>query len=201
MAQYQYLLLRHVFIHETILSMALRDDLQKRIDKKRAEIEALRSQIRDATVYVQALEDTLKILPREVVADSNGGTGSIAGSVVLRTGSKVYKVRQAISAAGRPMHLTELVAALRLPNKQKERAALAGSLSSYARKEEIFTRPAPNTFGLIEQKGKPAVAQNGPPPNFGVDEPVNVDEDLGDYGADEEEEDGIGPPQLATKTA
>jgi hypothetical protein len=176
--------LRHVFIHATILGMALRDDIQKRIDKKRVEIEALRSQIRDATVYVQALEDTLKILPRDAASEAAGVTTGL----VLRTGSKVYRARQAIHAAGRPLHLVDLMAALRLPNKPKEKAALAGSLSSYARKGEIFTRPAPNTFGLIEQKGKSAPAPNGPPPNFGVDESVNVEDDLGDYGIDESQE-------------
>ena len=173
--------------------MALRDDIQKRIDKKREEIEALKSQIRDANVYVQALEDTLKILPRELAVDNEGVQGVMARGIVLRTGSKVYRVRQAIHSAGRPLHLTELISALRLPNKPKERAALAGSLSSYARKGEIFTRPAPNTFGLIEQKGKPVVAQNGPPPNFGVDETVNVDDDLGDCGIEESEEEKLLP--------
>lgn len=160
--------------------MALRDDIQKRIDKKRTEIEALRSQIRDATVYVQALEDTLKILPRDAVDEAAGGSTGL----VLRMGSKVYKARQAIYSAGKPLHLVELMAALRLPNTPKEKAALAGSLSSYARKSEIFTRPAPNTFGLISmQNGRPiATAPNGPPPNFGVDQPTHivVEDDLGE---------------------
>jgi hypothetical protein len=30
------------------------------------------------------------------------------------------------------------------------RSALSGSIAAYVRKGEIFTRPAPNTFGLLE---------------------------------------------------
>ena len=30
------------------------------------------------------------------------------------------------------------------------KASLAGSLAAYVRKGEIFTRPAPNTYGLVE---------------------------------------------------
>jgi hypothetical protein len=49
------------------------------------------------------------------------------------------------------------------------RAAVAGSLSAYVRNGEIFTRPAPNTFGLIEFGGKVETSLNGPPRGFGFD--------------------------------
>jgi hypothetical protein len=149
--------------------MALRDDIQKRIDKKRSEIAALEAQMRNATVYIQALEDTLRMLPREA---SDAAVSSPSGQG-MRAGSKVDKAREAIRKAGKPMHITELVPAIGRPNNAKNRAALAGSLSAYARRGETFTRPAPNTFGLLESLAK--VTQNGhapdtgPPPNFGID--------------------------------
>jgi hypothetical protein len=48
------------------------------------------------------------------------------------------------------MHITEILKALNEPVDKKHRLSLSGSLSSYVRNSQIFTRPAPNTFGLIE---------------------------------------------------
>ena len=51
------------------------------------------------------------------------------------------------------------------------RATLSGSLSAYVRKGEVFTRPAPNVFGLVEFATKKTNGTPGPPPNFGTDDP------------------------------
>ncbi len=162
-----------------VTSMALREDIQKRIDKKRAEIVTLEGQIKNATIYIQALEDTLKMLPRETAEPSAlaGSNGS------LRAGSKVDKAREAIQRAGKPLHVTELLPSIGRPNNASNRAALSGSLSAYARKHEIFTRPAPNTFGLIELQEKhsrSAAPSSGPPPHFGKDDlSQQIDEEIG----------------------
>ena len=153
-------------------NMALRDDIQKRIDRKRAEMAELEAEIRDAKIYVQALEDTLKMLPRE----ERGEGVERSPAPNIRTGSKVDKARQAILKAGQPLHVSQLLSAIGRPNNTGNRAALAGSLSAYARREEIFTRPAPNTFGLLELAE--SVSKNiAPPPNFGIDEKNNDLED------------------------
>jgi hypothetical protein len=149
--------------------MALRDDIQKRIEKKRAEIAALEEQIGNATVYIQALEDTLKLLPREI----NDEHFAPSSTSIIRRGSKMDKAREAIRNAGRPLHITDLVAAIGRPNNTANRAALAGSLGAYSRRGEIFTRTAPNTFGILEfPKPKQNGVQTGPPPNFGLDQKV-----------------------------
>jgi len=162
--------------------MALRDDIHKRIEKKRAEITALESQIRSATVYIQALEDTLKMLPREA---SDAAISSPSGQPGMRTGSKVDKAREAIRKAGKSLYITELVTAIGRPNNAKNRAALAGSLSAYARRGDTFTRPAPNTFGLLESPTKATqnghAPDGGPPPNFGKD----IHEEVVDFDLDE----------------
>lgn len=131
------------------------------MDKKRAEIATLEGQIRDATVYLQALEDTLKMLPREA------GDSSDIASKILRAGSKMDRARDAIRTAGRALHVVDLLKAIGEDNTANNRAALSGSLSSYARKGEIFSRTAPNTFGLLELQVRPS-AQAGPPPGFGA---------------------------------
>jgi len=136
--------------------MGLREDLNKKIERKRAEIAELQTQIRLAEEYLQALEDTLKMLPRE----------GVAAPQTLRHGSALAKARDIIEQAGRPVHITELLQSLGKPLTRIERSGLSGSLAAYVRRGEIFTRPAPNTFGLIGMKTDEA-APPSPPPGFG----------------------------------
>ena len=152
--------------------MAVRDEVQRRIDKKRSEIMILEAQLRDAKVYIQALEDTLKILPHDPGEDSGPMT-----SGHLRPGSKVDRAREAIRSVGRSLHISDLMNSLGIDNTPANRAALSGSLSAYARRGEVFTRPAPNTFGLLEFAVKPKTngQVNAPPANFGIDVPQDPD--------------------------
>jgi hypothetical protein len=62
----------------------------------------------------------------------------------------VAKARDAILKAGRPLHVSEILTVIGKPDEKEGRISLGGSLSSYVRKGEVFTRPDPNTFGLVE---------------------------------------------------
>ena len=126
--------------------MTARAELEKRIEKRREEIAALHTKIRESQVYIAALEEALRVLSREGVNDGNAGN-------VLRQGSNTALARQAILSVGRPMHLEELLKALKKESTRPNRTGLSGALAAYVRKGEIFTRPAPNTFGLIELTG------------------------------------------------
>ena len=126
--------------------MTARAELEKRIEKRREEIAALHTKIRESQVYIAALEEALRVLSRDGVNDGNAGN-------VLRQGSNTALARQAILSAGRPMHLEELLKALKKESTRPNRTGLSGALAAYVRKGEIFTRPAPNTFGLIELTG------------------------------------------------
>ena len=141
--------------------MGLREDLLRRIERKRAEIAELESQARLAREYLQALEDTFKLVPKE----ARNGADAIP---TLRPGTNLSKARDAIRKAGRPLHLTELLAALGKGTSRNERAGLSGTLAAYVRRGEIFTRPAPNTFGLVELEstGNDS-AKPVPPAGFG----------------------------------
>lgn len=124
--------------------MGIRQDFERRITKKQQEIADLELQLRDAKSYLQALQDSLKIIPRD--ATSNGtslGTN-------LRPGTALSKARDAIKKSGKPIHINDLLTAIGKPLDKKSKVSLAGSLSNYARKQEIFTKTAPNTFGLRE---------------------------------------------------
>lgn len=121
--------------------MGLRDNFQKMIDKKQQEIRALELQLKEASAYVQALQDSMKLLPRD---------GSDTTQHTLRPGSTLAKTRDILKAARTPMPIGEILKALGKPQDKKHRVSLAGTLSGYARKGRVFVKTAPNTFGLLE---------------------------------------------------
>jgi hypothetical protein len=148
--------------------MTSRRRVEERILKKEQEIQELEMQVREARAYIQALQDVAKFLPRD------GETGNFPpdSEVSLREGSLVDKARKAIIAAGRPLHVAELLRACGRENNRKNRIGMSGSLAAYVRKNEIFTRPRPGTYGLIAM-GEPVVtpqhpAHSGPPTSRSV---------------------------------
>ena len=141
--------------------MSVRTEIEKRIERKRRELVDLEQSMREARVYIQALEDTLKILPREGVNDGSADS-------VLRPNSNVARARDAILRAGSPLHVSAILETLQKPPTKSARAAISGALGAYVRRGEIFTRPAPNTFGLVEL-GTHAPDEE-PPGDFGLDD-------------------------------
>lgn len=122
----------------------------RRISRKQAEIVTIEQQIaaftqqRDiAKAYLQAMEDTLRMIDREAVAPETGGRA-------LRKGGAPAKAEKALQGVGRQLHITKLLPAMGLAVNRKTRSAVSSALSAYARRRDVFTRPAPNTFGLIE---------------------------------------------------
>jgi hypothetical protein len=120
--------------------MGLREELQKRIAKKEAEIREYQDKIREAGFFVQGLQDAMKLVPK--------GPEDAAQEAALRSSGSAAKARDALRAAGRPLHINELLKAMGQPTDKKHRLTLASSLAAYVRKAQIFTRPEPNTFGL-----------------------------------------------------
>jgi hypothetical protein len=138
--------------------MGLREKFQKRIDEKLQEIASLHDRIRDLEVYVRAVEDTMRLLPRENQENRSGD---------LRSGTNIHKAYEALRERGVPMHISDIVKAIGKPDEHDNRVALGGSISAYVRKGQLFTRPAPNTFGLLDFPQKPAAGM--PPPDFGIE--------------------------------
>jgi hypothetical protein len=120
--------------------MQAREQLQKLLDRKQQEIRDLELQLEKAKAYVQALQDSMRFLPKE-----NGQS-----DVILRPGTALAKTRDLLRIAGRPLHITEILKGLNQTVDKNHKLSLSGSLSSYVRNSQIFTRPAPNTFGLLE---------------------------------------------------
>lgn len=138
-----------------------RKKIEDRIRKKEEEIQSLDAQARDARVYVKALQDVLKILPREAESQSES-------AAILRAGSAVAVAREIILKKNKPVHITELLREMGKDLTRESRASLASSLAAYVRKGEIFTRPAPNRFGLVELGHiEKEEGDNEPPDDFG----------------------------------
>ena len=72
------------------------------------------------------------------------------GGPTLRPGSDLEKARNAILEAGKPLHIKDLVVAIGKEQTKENRTSLSGSIGAYVRREIIFTRPKPNTFGVTE---------------------------------------------------
>lgn len=124
--------------------MGARESLQRLADRKSQEIADLERQIDMARAYLQAIQDSMKALPRETSIQPNGDD-----SADLRPGTLLARARDAIQKNGSPMHINALLSAIGIENTKKARVSLVGSLGAYVRKGSVFTRPGPNTFGLV----------------------------------------------------
>ncbi|NQT91548.1 MAG: hypothetical protein HQ559_02220 [Lentisphaerae bacterium] len=133
------------------------------MEDKRAEVLDLERKLGEARAYLEALTESLKLISRHAGGESGGGGGDD-----LRAGSGVFMAREALRKAGKPLHVTDLLAAIGKQVTKKNKISLGGSLSNYVRSGTIFTRPAPNTFGLTELVDQ-CVESDGPPEGFGED--------------------------------
>ena len=162
--------------------MGLREDLIRRIDRKSQEITELESQIREARSYMQGLQDVLKLIPRD-------NSDEKKTEHVLRPNSDMAKARDYLKKTGKAVYVGDILDGIGKGDTKPNRLSLSGSLGDYVRRGEIFTRPAPNTFGLAEfENEKAAEAMSEPPENFGVSvahSPVDVDSDDPDPFSDQ----------------
>ena len=114
-------------------------ELLKEIKKTIEEISNLKSQLVQKEGYLSGLEKASKIQGRSESKSSES----------LRPGTMLYDTMMLIKNNSTPMHITDILKGLGRENTQSNRVSLVGSLGAYYRKKQIFTRPKPNTFGLI----------------------------------------------------
>ncbi len=140
--------------------MSLRGKFEEKIKKKEQEIVEYEAKIREAKAYIQALQDSLKMVPRDDMR------GALAEST-LRPGSSIAKTHDFLKEIGKPMHITEILSGIGKGTSKKERTSLSGALGWYVRRKEIFTRPGPNVFGLLSMETQEENSE--PPESFGLD--------------------------------
>lgn len=141
--------------------MSERSIIESKIKRKGAEIQLLEKKIETAKVYLQALNDILRAISKDEEIDDGAPS-------VLRRGSAVARAHDTIMQAGQPVHIDDILTRMGKQVTRDSKSSLTSSLAAYVRREEIFTRPAPNTFGLIELGHFPEEdGDNGPPEGFG----------------------------------
>jgi len=137
--------------------MSERRKIEEKLRRKEQEVVTLEEKLKSAKVYIQALRDILKMLGTDGHEESDPES-------VLRAGSAVDQARSVIIKKGSPVHIDDILAALGKDVTREAKASLTSSLAAYVRRGEIFTRPAPNTFGLVELGHEPAEIIGGEPP-------------------------------------
>jgi hypothetical protein len=157
--------------------MSERKKIEERLRKKEQEIVSMEEKIKASKIYVQALRDILKIF-----SVNPSGPLDAESETTLRAGSAVDQARRIVLEKGIPVHINEILLALGMEVTRQAKASLTSSLAAYVRREDIFTRPAPNTFGLIEL-GHTAIDENTysePPVGFGqqLSRPRNFDDEI-----------------------
>lgn len=123
--------------------MSERSIIESKIKRKESEIQTLEKKLKAAKIYLQALRDIQRAIAKEGESDGSDGT-------LLRKGSAVAQAREVILMLGVPIHIDDLVKSIGKEVTRESKASLTGSLAAYVRRDEIFTRPAPNTYGLKE---------------------------------------------------
>ena len=156
--------------------MSERNVIESRIKRKESEIQTLERKLNAARIYLQALKDIQGAIEKDVAKDDSSRTP-------LRKGSAVAQAREVIQMLGVPVHIDNLVKYLGKEVTRETKASLTGSLAAYVRRDEIFTRPAPNTYGLRELNHFEAdQTPDEPPRSFGStshlpDSPPSFDEE------------------------
>jgi hypothetical protein len=122
--------------------MYLRKKLEDKIRKEGVAGEQFAAELTDAEAKLSAFEETVKLLEKEEEESS--------GSTELRPNSDVYRIRETLRNAGKPLNLSEICSLLDKQDTAENKNSIRGSLGRYAREGRIFVQTAPNTFGLVE---------------------------------------------------
>src|SRR5271154_5847246 len=112
--------------------MGARESLQKLADKKENEIGELKLQLAQAEAYLQAIQDSLRVLPKE---PTDGGS-----EPELRSGTLLFQAKEVLRTAGKPMHINEILKKMNKPVDKNNRISLSGSMAAYVRKGVIFKK-------------------------------------------------------------
>ena len=112
-------------------------EIQRLVDQKKE----LDSDIRDTETFIKGLQEALKHLPSEK-KDTDTYT--------VRPGSDVYKALMILQNYGKPLRIEDILKNMGKEVNKHNRVNVASQLSHNYREGRIFTRPAPNTFGLLK---------------------------------------------------
>ncbi|MEO8380652.1 MAG: hypothetical protein ABI779_13385 [Acidobacteriota bacterium] len=110
------------------------------IAEKEAEIARLGAELSAARAYVRLLRNRLKAAEKRLEGSPE------------ETDDPIVTVRRAILEAGQPVFVDDLLAVLGQPLTRDSREQLRRLLLPWVRRGEVFTRPRPSMFGLVEKE-------------------------------------------------
>lgn len=122
---------------------SIKSQLEQKIDQKTQQINELRIEIAAAEEYIKATREALRLMAKDMGKIGNPGKS-------LRNGSMMDRTYKLLKKHGKQMHIKEVMDGIGEDNSAAARGRHAGAISQYVRRGEIFTRPLPNTFGLVE---------------------------------------------------
>jgi hypothetical protein len=139
------------------MSGVLRRKYLARIKRKEQEVIELTNALKDLHLQVAEIEASIaeaRILVsawEEIVSDlPSGSQARSEASRKIRPNSNVDLTLKILRQEMKPMHINEIMERLGIVPNKRNRSSLSGTLGPYVREEKVFTRPAPNTFGLKE---------------------------------------------------
>lgn len=121
--------------------MSAQREIEKKIRQKEEEIRELEQRLYQARAYADAMRESLRLITK---------ASDLSMSDTIRAGSLVDQARAFLKRTGKAVHVDKILQGIGKENTKQNKVALSGSLGHYTRQGIIFTRPAPNTFGLKE---------------------------------------------------
>ena len=119
------------------------DVLRRLVREKRAEIARLEGELRSARDALRSLEESTGTMER---ADHRARTRSGDPDA----GDLVIAIREMIVAAGRPLFIDEILHGLGERLTREARLRVRELVLERVDRGEIFTRPRPGTYGVVE---------------------------------------------------
>ena len=120
----------------------LLDDM---IRAEEEELRSLKNQIASKREIISSLRLAAKLLKKPTDTDVKPPTGRI-----IQANSKVGRALKYLKEAKAPGHVNNILQGIGEEINRENQVALGSQLSTYVRKDEVFIRTAPNTFGLKE---------------------------------------------------
>lgn len=120
--------------------MTYLDTLRALAAEKQAELVRLEAELAAGRAYLRFLRERI-----EAAEQRCGDEPDCTDPVIV--------IRRLILEAGQPLYIDDILRGLDRPLNRDGREEIRQLLLSWVRREEIFTRPRPGVFGLVELEG------------------------------------------------
>lgn len=117
--------------------MTYLDTLRALAAEKQSELVRLEAELTAGRAYLRFLEDRI-----EAAEERSGDEPECNDPVIV--------IRRLIREAGQPLYIDDILRGLDRPLNRDGREEIRQLLLSWVRRQEIFTRPRPGVFGLLE---------------------------------------------------